>query len=456
MEKAMRLAVVGSGYVGLVSGACFAELGFETWCIDKDKEKIEGLKRGVMPIYEANLEDLVVSNHESGRLHFTASMAKAIPKADVVILAVGTPEQADGSVNLDAVFGAGRMVAEYLQGSTVIVTKSTVPVGTSRALYRAMREVNPEADFETASNPEFLREGDAVKDFMSPDRILVGVASLRSAEVLRRLYRPQQLAGVPFEVADPETAELTKYACNAFLAAKVAFINDVADLCEAVGGDVRQVGRGMGLDTRIGPKFLQPGPGYGGSCFPKDTKAFVRMSQAHGISQRIIEAVVEANAARKRNLIGQVRKACDGTLAGKRVALLGLTFKPNTDDVRESPALDLLPALAQEAGEVRAHDPCGIAMAKAALGDLPVTYCAESADCIASADVLVLLTDWAEYSALDWDRVREAMRGNAVVDLRNALDAAAVAAHGLAYHGIGMKPLAAGAPAGSPQVAAAE
>lgn len=440
----MRLAVVGTGYVGLVSGACFAELGFETWCIDKDERKIESLKQGVMPIYEANLEDVVVTNHESGRLNFTTSMAEAVPDADVVILAVGTPEREDGSVDLDAVFGAGRMVAEHLRGSSVVITKSTVPVGTSRALYKAMREVNPEADFETASNPEFLREGEAVKDFMSPDRILVGVASPRAAEVMRRLYRPQTLAGVPLEVADPETAELTKYACNSFLATKVAFINDVADLCQAVGGDVKLVGRGMGLDTRIGPKFLQPGPGFGGSCFPKDTKAFVRMGQAHGISQRIVEAVVEANLQRKRGLVGQVRRACGGNLAGKRIALLGLTFKPNTDDVRESPALDLLPALAGEAAEVRAHDPCGIDTAKAALGALPVDYCEDVAACLEEADVVVLLTDWAEYLALDWAQVHGVLRGKVVVDLRNAFDAQAVAAAGLHYHGIGARPVFAG------------
>jgi UDPglucose 6-dehydrogenase len=446
----MRLAVVGSGYVGLVSGACFAELGFETWCIDKDAKKITGLKRGVMPIHEANLEDLVVSNYEGGRLFFTTSMA------DVVILAGGTPEREDGSVDLDAVFAAGRAVAEHLEGSTVVVTKSTVPVGTSRALYKAMREVNPEADFETASNPEFLREGEAVKDFMSPDRILIGVASQRSAEVLRRLYRPQQLAGVPFEIADPETAELTKYACNAFLAAKVAFINDVADLCEAVGGDVRKVGRGMGLDTRIGPKFLNPGPGFGGSCFPKDTKAFVRMGQVHGMPQRIVEAVVGANATRKRGLVDRVREACGGSLAGKQIAVLGLTFKPETDDVRESPALDLLPALAGEAGTVRAHDPCGIEMAKAALGDLSVTYCSEIDGCLAGADAVVLLTDWKEYLALDWKVVGAAMRGGAVIDLRNAFDPEEIVGQGLNYHGVGAPPVTAGAVKASPEIAAAE
>lgn len=436
----MKVAVIGTGYVGLVSGACLAELGFETWCIDKDATKIEGLKHGVMPIFETNLEDIVVSNYQSGRLHFTTSMAQAVPQADVVILAVGTPDNADGSVNLDAVFAAGRLVAENLDGWTVVVTKSTVPVGTSRALYRAMREVNPHADFETASNPEFLREGEAVKDFMSPDRIVVGVASERSATVLRRLYRPQQLAGVPLEVADPETAELTKYACNSFLATKVAFINDVADLCEAVGADVRQVGRGMGLDTRIGPKFLQPGPGYGGSCFPKDTKAFVRMGEARGRPQRIVEAVVEANAARKRNLVHRVRHACGGSLEGKRVAVLGLAFKADTDDVRESPALDLLPALAGQAAEVRAHDPCAIEMAKRALDGTPMAYCRDLWSCLEGADVVVLLTQWKDYLTLDWTRVAATMRGKLVVDLRNAVDPLLVTGCGLEYHCIGARP----------------
>jgi len=437
----MKIAVVGTGYVGLVSGACLAELGFETWCIDKDAGKIERLEQGIMPIYEANLEDVVTSNHEGGRLHCTTLMADAVPEADVVILAVGTPENADGNVNLDAVFAAGREVAGHLQGSTVVVTKSTVPVGTSRALYKAMREVNPEADFETASNPEFLREGEAVKDFMCPDRIIIGVASARSAAVLQRLYRPQQLAGVPVEVTEPETAELTKYACNSFLATKVAFINDVSDLCEAVGADVRQVGRGMGLDTRIGPKFLQPGPGYGGSCFPKDTKAFVRMGEACGRPQHIVAAVVAANTSRKKRLVESVRRACGDSLNGKRIAVLGLAFKPGTDDVRESPALDLLPALAAEAFEVRAHDPCAIEMAKAALDGTPLAYSQDLWACLEDADAVVLLTHWDDYLALDWPRVATTLRGKVVVDLRNAVDPTQVAACGLDYHCIGARPL---------------
>ncbi|WP_340118146.1 UDP-glucose/GDP-mannose dehydrogenase family protein [Pelagibius sp. 7325] len=451
----MRIAVVGTGYVGLVSGACLAELGFETWCIDKDGQKIEGLKQGIMPIFEANLEDVVVSNHEGGRLHFTTSMVEAIPEADVVILAVGTPDNPDGSVNLEAVFAAGRLVAEHLQGSTVVVTKSTVPVGTSRALYKAMRAVNPDADFETASNPEFLREGEAVKDFMCPDRIVIGVASPRSAAVLQRLYRPQQLAGVPLEIADPETAELTKYACNSFLATKVAFINDVADLCEAVGADVRQVGRGMGLDTRIGPKFLQPGPGYGGSCFPKDTKAFVRMGEACGRPQRIVEAVVEANGARKRNLIHAVRRACGGSLADKRIAVLGLAFKPDTDDVRESPALDLVPALVQAGAEVRAHDPCAIEMAKSALEGTTLAYCSDVWTCLEDADAVVLLTHWQDYLTLQWGKVAATMRGKTLVDFRNVLDPVAVTGSGLEYNCIGAGPLPAADPARQ-AIAAAE
>ena len=451
----MRVAVVGTGYVGLVSGVCLAELGFETWCIDKDARKIEGLKQGIMPIFESNLEDVVVSNHEGGRLHFTTSMAEAIPEADVVILAVGTPDNADGSVNLDAVFSAGCLVAQHLQGSTVVVTKSTVPVGTSRALYKAMREVNSDADFETASNPEFLREGEAVKDFMCPDRIVIGVASQRSAAVLQRLYRPQQLAGVPLEVADPETAELTKYACNSFLATKVAFINDVSDLCEAVGADVRQVGRGMGLDTRIGPKFLQPGPGYGGSCFPKDTKAFVRMGEACGKPQRIVEAVVESNAARKRNLVHAVRRACGGDLGNKRIAVLGLAFKPDTDDVRESPALDLLPALAEAGAEVRAHDPCAIEMAKATLDGTPLGYCRDVWACVEDADAVVVLTQWRDYLSLEWAKVAAAMRGKTLIDFRNVIDPTLVTGCGLDYHCIGAKPLPALDPA-QQAVAAAE
>lgn len=436
----MKITVVGTGYVGLVSGACFAELGFETWCIDKDASKIDGLKRGFMPIFENNLEEIVVSNHEQGRLHFTTSMAEAVPGADIVVLAVGTPEREDGNVDLDAVFGAGSEVARHLEGFTVIITKSTVPVGTSRKLYRAMKEVNPDADFETASNPEFLREGEAVKDFMNPDRVVVGVASARSGEALRRLYRPQQLAGVPVEVTSPETAELIKYACNSFLATKVAFINDVSDLCEAVDGDVRQVARAMGLDSRIGPKFLQPGPGFGGSCFPKDTKAFVRMGQEADSPQRIVSAVVNANAERKRNLIAHVRRAC-GSLQGKRIAVLGLAFKQDTDDVRESPSLDLLPRLVQAAEEVRVHDPCALETTRTALGDVAVTYCDDMWNCIAEADAIVILTHWQDYATLDWPRVRESMRGTVVVDFRNICEPTIVTGCGLDYHGIGGRPV---------------
>jgi UDPglucose 6-dehydrogenase len=449
----MRIAVVGAGYVGLVSGACFAELGFETWCIDKDEEKIESLKRGEMPIFEANLEEIVVSNFEQGRLHFTTSMAGGIPQADVVILAVGTPEREDGSVDLDSVFGAGLEVARHLEGTTIIITKSTVPVGTSRSLYRKMREANPVADFETASNPEFLREGEAVMDFMNPDRIVIGVASERSAAILRRLYRPQQLVGVPIEVMSPETAELTKYACNSFLATKVGFINDVSDLCQAVNGDIRQLGRAMGLDSRIGPKFLEPGPGFGGSCFPKDTKGFALMGRDAGAPQKIVEAVIGGNAQRKRELVNHVRAACRGSLADRRVAVLGLTFKPDTNDVRESPALELLPALAAEAAEVRAHDPRGIASIAAVLSIRSIKYCADLWDSLKGADALVILTQWADYRSLDWNLVRNAMRGTVIVDFRNICDPEQVTGCGLDYHGIGVKPAPAKEPA-QPSVAA--
>jgi UDPglucose 6-dehydrogenase len=312
-------------------------------------------------------------------------------------------------------------------------------VNTSRALYRAMRKQNPDADFETASNPEFLREGEAVKDFMSPDRIVIGAPTERSARVLRSLYRPQQLCGVPIVVMDPETAELSKYACNSFLATKVAFINDVSDMCEALDGDIRDVARAMGLDTRIGARFLQPGPGFGGSCFPKDTKAFVRMGQECGVPQRIVEAVVEGNEARKLSLIDTVRRAAGGTLRAAHVCVLGLTFKPNTDDVRESPSLTLIRELLSEGASVRVHDPQGLDRAREALGPAPIGYCRDVDSCVEGADVVAIVTDWPQYQSLHWPSVRTAMAGSAVVDFRNLCDPDAIVSAGLSYHGIGRR-----------------
>lgn len=433
----MNVAIVGTGYVGLVTGACLAEFGFDTVCVDKDRQKVEQLRRGILPIFEKDLEEIVFSNHERGRLRFTNSMQEAVSQADVVLLAVGTPDRPDGSANLDHVFDAAREAARHLRGYTVVATKSTVPVGTSRAIYQVMREQNRDADFETASNPEFLREGEAVKDFMSPDRIVIGAPSQRSARVLRSLYRPQQLCGVPIVVMDPVTAELSKYACNSFLATKVAFINDVSDMCEALDGDIRDVGQAMGLDTRIGSRFLQPGPGFGGSCFPKDTKAFVRMGQECGVPQRIVEAVVEGNEARKLSLIDTVRRAAGGTLRAAHVSILGLTFKPNTDDVRESPSLTLIRELLDEGAKVRAHDPQGLDRARAALETAPLGYCRDVDSCLEGAEVVAIVTDWPQYRLLHWPSVRASMAGDAIVDFRNLCDPDAIINAGLSYHGIG-------------------
>ena len=417
----MKVVMIGSGYVGLVSGACFSEFGAHVTCVDVDAGKIEGLKQGEIPIYEPGLDDLVERNIREGRLSFTTSLAEVVPNADLVFIAVGTPSRrGDGHADLQYVYAAAREVARHLTGYTVIVDKSTVPVGTARQVARIIREENPTADFDVASNPEFLREGSAIGDFMRPDRVVIGVESERAEAQLRALYRPLNLIEAPILATGLESAELIKYASNAFLATKVSFINEMSVLCEKVGADVHAIAKGMGMDGRIGRKFLHAGPGYGGSCFPKDTLALVRIAQEHGASVRIVEAAIEANAAQKARMVRKIIDAV-GDVEGKQIAVLGLTFKPETDDMRDAPALAILPSLIEKGGVVRAHDPQGMEEA-ARLLPKGIQYCEQMQEAISGADVLVLMTEWNEYRNLDLEEVAESMRGNVFVDLRNVYE----------------------------------
>ncbi len=433
----MNVVMIGSGYVGLVSGACFAEFGANVTCIDVDERKIARLNRGEIPIYEPGLEDLVEKNVAQGRLRFTTGFAGPVGEADMVFIAVGTPSRhGDGFADLSFVYDAAREIARHLQGYTVVVDKSTVPVGTARNVARIIRSENPGADFDVASNPEFLREGAAISDFMRPDRVVIGVESPRGEALLRELYRPLNLIETPIVKTDLESAELSKYASNAFLATKISFINEVSMLCEAVGADVHAVAKGMGLDNRIGRKFLHPGPGYGGSCFPKDTQAFVRIAQEHGVSSRIVEAVIEVNSAQKARMIKKIRDALGGSEAGKTLAVLGLTFKPETDDMRDAPALSILPALIEKGAIVRAHDPQGMREARRHLPEV-VTYFEGIYETLEGADALVLMTEWNTYRGLDLEAVRARMRGRVFCDLRNVYEPAHMREQGFTYVGVG-------------------
>ncbi len=433
----MNVVMIGTGYVGLVSGACFADFGADVVCVDIDPGKIERLRRGEIPIYEPGLDELVARNAAAGRLSFSTDLPAAVQQADLVFIAVGTPSRhGDGHADLSYVYAAARQVAEHLREYTVIVDKSTVPVGTARQVGRIVHEVNPQADFDVASNPEFLREGAAIGDFMRPDRVVLGVESPRAEALLRELYRPLNLIETPIVVTGLETAELIKYAANAFLATKISFINEMAQLCEHAGADVHDVARGIGLDGRIGRKFLHPGPGYGGSCFPKDTLALIRMAQEAGAPSRIVEAVVEVNAAQKARMVLKIRQALGGSEAGKTIAVLGLTFKPNTDDMREAPALAILPPLLDRGARIRAHDPKGMPEARSLLPSA-IDYCDDPYATLDGADALVLLTEWNEYRGLDLGQVRTRMAGRVVVDLRNVYDPVRMAAHGFDYHCIG-------------------
>ena len=432
----MRITMVGTGYVGLVSGACFAEFGPHITCVDLDEGKIERLRRGDIPIYEPGLDALVAKGIASGRLSFTTDLPAAVAEADAVFIAVGTPSRrGDGHADLRFVEAAAADIARALTGYTVVVTKSTVPVGTGRRVAQIIRETNPEADFDVVSNPEFLREGSAIGDFMRPDRVVIGAETERARAVMQSLYRPLYLRETPVVVTTLETAELTKYAANAFLATKITFINEIADLCEKVGANVHDVARGMGLDGRIGKKFLHAGPGYGGSCFPKDTVALVRTAQEFGAPARLVETVVQVNDRRKGAMASRVMTAAGGSVRGKTIGVLGVAFKPNTDDMREAPSLAIVPALQDAGATVRAFDPAAMHEAAALLPG--VTWCADPYEVAQGADVLVLITEWNEFRALDLDRIGAVMHAKVFVDLRNVYDPAEVREAGFAYSSIG-------------------
>jgi UDPglucose 6-dehydrogenase len=433
----MNVSMIGSGYVGLVSGSCFAEFGAHVTCVDISEEKIARLNEGIIPIYEPGLDELVARNVAAGRLSFTTEYESAIGNADLVFIAVGTPtRRGDGYADLAYVYEAAKQVARHLSGYTVVVDKSTVPVGTARQVCRIIKEENPEAEFDVASNPEFLREGAAIGDFMRPDRVVLGVESERAEQLLRELYRPLNLIEAPILVTDLESAELVKYASNAFLAVKISFINEIANLCEQVGADVHAVARGMGMDKRIGSKFLHPGPGYGGSCFPKDTTALIRIAQEHGASCRIVEATVEVNAAQKARMVKKIREALGGSEAGKTIAVLGLAFKPETDDMRDAPSLAIIPNLVDKGADIRAHDPQSEGEARSLLPG-QVSYFTDVYDTVTAADAVVLMTEWNEYRGLDLGRMKELMRGNTFIDLRNVYERSQLAESGFEYFCVG-------------------
>ncbi|QYJ01883.1 UDP-glucose/GDP-mannose dehydrogenase family protein [Thalassovita mediterranea] len=432
----MRVAMIGTGYVGLVSGACFADFGHVVTCVDKDASKIDRLKRGEIPIFEPGLDALVAQNVEAGRLAFTTEAKDAIASADAVFIAVGTPSRrGDGHADLSYVYAAAKEIAELMDGFTVVVTKSTVPVGTGDEVEAIIRETNPDADFAVVSNPEFLREGAAIKDFKIPDRVVVGTDSERAREVMRELYRPLFLNETPILFTSRRTSELIKYAANAFLAVKITFINEMADLCEAVGANVQEVSRGIGLDGRIGRKFLNAGPGYGGSCFPKDTLALTKTANDAGCPVRIVDTVVEVNAARKRAMADKVIKAMGGDVKGKTIGVLGLAFKPNTDDMRDAPSLDIIPALTEAGATVRAYDPESMHEAGKLLSGLDYAESAYAA--IDGADAMVIITEWDQFRALDLDRVKTSLKSDIVVDLRNIYSPEDMAKRGFTYISVG-------------------
>ncbi|WP_368412723.1 UDP-glucose/GDP-mannose dehydrogenase family protein [Dongia sp.] len=432
----MRIAMIGVGYVGLVSGACFSEFGHDVICVDSNRERIAALERGEIPIFEPGLDDLVARNLQANRLHFTHDLKTAVTGAEAIFIAVGTPSRrGDGHADLSFVYQAARDIAAKLSSYAVIVTKSTVPVGTGREVERIIRAARPEAVFDVASNPEFLREGAAINDFMRPDRVVIGTQSERARAVLRRIYRPLNLIETLILFADLETAELIKYAANAFLAMKISYINQIADLCEKVGADVHDVARGIGLDGRIGAKFLHPGPGYGGSCFPKDTLALMHTAQEAGTPLTLVEATVAFNDLRKEQMADRVLAALGGSGKGKRIAVLGLTFKPNTDDMRDSPSLTILPRLQAAGAEILAHDPAGMAEARKLMPD--VTYCEDAYQTLDGADAMVLLTEWNAYRAMDLGRMHALMRQPVVIDLRNVYGSREMRKAGFDYRSVG-------------------
>jgi UDPglucose 6-dehydrogenase len=435
----MRIAMAGAGYVGLVSGACIADFGHQVTCVDKDKIKISALNAGEIPIYEPGLDEIVRSNVRQGRLSFTTELSETVDEADAAFIAVGTPSRrGDGHADLSYVYAVTREIASALTRFTVVITKSTVPVGTGDEIERIIRELRPEIDVAVVSNPEFLREGAAIHDFKHPDRIVVGTDDERAKAILAEIYRPLYLNRAPIVFTGRRTAELIKYAANAFLATKVTFINEIADLCERVGADVQEVARGIGLDNRIGSKFLHAGPGFGGSCFPKDVRALIKTAQDYDVPMRILEAVETVNDTRKRAMARKVSSVFGGVLRGKTIAMLGLTFKPNTDDVREAPSVALITALQDMGARVRAYDPVGMEQAKQILAD--VTYCQGPYDCVEEADAVVIITEWEQFRALDLERVRDLMACPVMVDLRNVYRPEDMKKYGFAYISIGRLP----------------
>lgn len=434
----MKICMIGTGYVGLVTGTCFAELGFDVTCVDVDRPKIDRLREGIIPIYEPGLESLVRKNTSAGRLKFSYILKETVPHCNIVFIAVGTPpSEDDGQADLKYVFAAAEEIAEAIQGYTVIVTKSTVPVDTAKKLEAYIRQVNPDAEFDVVSNPEFLREGSAIEDFMNPDRVVIGCRTSQAEAVMRKLYNPFFLLGTPIVFTSPESSELIKYAANSFLAAKITFINQVADLCEQCGADVHHVAQGIGLDSRIGKKFLNAGPGYGGSCFPKDTMAMAYTAQKYGTPLSIVEAVIEANEKRKIQMASKIKEAAGNDLNKKKVAILGVTFKPDTDDMRDSPSLTILPLLQKMGASLYAYDPVGM---KNASEMIPGIHWKQNAyDTLQDANVLVLLTEWNEFRHLDLEEVKKRMKTPLIVDLRNIYRPEEMVKAGFVYHSIGRK-----------------
>ena len=432
----MKVAIVGSGYVGLVTGVCLADFGHEVVCVDNDQTKVDRLSRGEISIHEPGLGELIKSNLAAGRLSFTSALGEAVRTAEMVFIAVGTPSRrGDGHADLSYVYAAAEAVAGHLYGFTVVVTKSTVPVGTGDEVARIVASANPDADVEVVSNPEFLREGSAIDDFKRPDRIVIGIANERARTPMAELYRPLYLNQAPLMFTDRRTAELTKYAANAFLAMKITFINEMADLCEAAGGDVQQVARGMGLDNRIGSKFLHAGPGFGGSCFPKDTLALVKIAQDFGSPMRLVETTISINDQRKAAMSRKIVAACGGEVRGKTIGVLGLTFKPNTDDMREAPSIDIIGDLLDKGARVVAYDPQGMRAAAELMDN--VEYAASAYAVAENADALVIVTEWNEFRSLDLARLRQAMASPVLVDLRNVYSYEEVAKHGFTYFSVG-------------------
>lgn len=434
----MKICMIGGGYVGLVSAACFSEFGWTVTCVDKDEARLSEMRRGISPIYEPGLDELMVRNMKAGRLIFTADLGPAVKEADVVFLAVGTPmRRGDGYADLSYVFKAVEELAPHLEGFTVIATKSTVPVGTSREIEVRLKALRPDADCAVCSNPEFLREGSAIQDFTHPDRVLVGTDSARAREVMERLYKPLSLRGSPVMFVSRESAELAKYAANAFLALKISFINEMADLCEVVGANVQEVASAIGKDRRIGDKFLHPGPGYGGSCFPKDVSAIIRTAREARTPVTIIEQVERVNHERKIACVGRIERAAGGSVRGKTIAVLGVTFKPNTDDMRDAPSLVVVPLLQERGATIRAADPQGQKHGAALLPG--ITWCESALEAAKGADILVVLTEWNEFRALDLSEVRKVMKGDLLIDFRNIFQPEAAREVGYTYFGVGRR-----------------